>query len=736
MTETFPGLDLPIELKRLNAADCSIVSDWRPPHPDTWPRFSDAKRVGVDTEFRDATLTTLGVGVRRGPEHYMVGVSIAVEYGPKVYLPFRHGNGGEGRPGPDSDNLDQAQVFAYLKHEFKDFKGDLVGANLPCDLDWLWEAGIEMPQVHRFYDVQVADPLIYELHRNYTLNEIAKRRGLGGKSEELLRAAAQQYGVDPKADLWRVPARYVGPYAEDDGVLPLKILRKQEHDLAADGLDKAWDMESRLLPVLLRMSRKGVRVDTDRVDAMERWSHRVESRAWAEVKRATGIEVPNGNGMNTKLMDAVLRKAGLEDCIGQTEKSKREGTNKSSITKEGLSGVDHPVAQAIIDARKAATLRTTFITGLRNHMITRNGETRIHCTFNQIRKTEEASKDGGDDTTKGVKFGRLSSSHTNMQNQPAADRLTGDNLMGCMWRSVYLPERGEVWGSNDLKQQEPKWSFHFGAQLERKMRDGERVFPEVRGAIALCERLQADPLLDSYIPLVEATGKKRPVCKILWLKRSYGGGNGSIAEDLGMETQEFVFVPRKMKSVPVDSEEGQRAMQMDGHVCFLGAGPEASKIIQEFDDSMPFLKAAAKIAEDRAKERGYITLPDGRRCHFESLGADKNGKEQFEWCHKGFNRLIQGTSSWQLKEITLAVDEAGFGGNLMLPVHDELASSLESRERALAMAEIMKHVVPMEVPTVVDTETGPSWGESMFLEEVVDGVKTKTQYVWDVERRS
>jgi DNA polymerase I-like protein with 3'-5' exonuclease and polymerase domains len=704
--------DAPMQYRKL---DPNLVkSDWRPPHPDTWPRFSEAKRVGFDTEFRDAELLQLGVGVRRDPKtHYIIGYSIAVEHGPKVYLPVRHDGG---------DNLDDEQVVNYLKHEFARFEGDLVGANVPCDLDWMWERGIAMPKVHRFYDIQIADPLLYELERSYRLGDIAKRRGLGGKNEDGLRAAATAYGVDAKDEMWRLPARHVGPYAEDDGVLPLKILRKQEHEMAEQGLLNVWDMESRLLPILLRMQRRGVVVDLDRVEQMRAWAHRHEQAAWDVVHRETGIRIPVGESMNVSLLTAALRKAGLEHAIG-------ENTRGDSVTKDVLNEIDHPVAKAIMEARKMAKLVSTYVNSIGKYAIQHGDEWRIHCTFNQIRKTEDSGLDDKEGANKGVAYGRLSSSNPNMQNQPAADRLTGDNHMGCMWRSVYKPDRGLIWTACDVKQQEPKWSFHYGEMLE-KMTDqyGDRLYPGINGAVALCDRLRADPLLDTYEPLVELTGKKRSVCKVMWLARAYGKGNGNMCEDLGYPTEDWVFVPRKMKSVPVASDDGQRAILMPGHVIFKGPSPEGMKVIDDFDASMPFLKSSAKLAEATAKERGYIKLLSGRRCHFED-----DGKGGYDFCNKAFNRLIQGTSAEQTKAFMIAVDDAGYGPHLLLQVHDELDAALETEKQAHDMAEIMKTAMPLSIPTVIDIEQGPSWGESMSIEEVVDGEKVKYKYKWDLD---
>jgi DNA polymerase I-like protein with 3'-5' exonuclease and polymerase domains len=185
---------------------------------------------------------------------------------------------------------------------------------------------------------------------------------------------------------------------------------------------------------------------------------------------------------------------------------------------------------------------------------------------------------------------------------------------------------------------------------------------------------------------------------------------------------------RIWQTVPVDSPEGEEAMSRPGAFSWKGAGDEGAKIINKFDTEMPFLKRAAKLAKQQAEKNGFVKLLSGRRCHFE-----KGPEGKYEWTHKAFNRIIQGTSAEQTKRIMIALDESGYGDRLMLQVHDEVDPSVETRDQAEEMAEVMRHAVPMKVPTVVDIEVGPSWGESMFIEEKgPDGKKIKRQYVWDL----
>jgi len=152
------------------------------------PSWADAKRVCVDVETKDPHLKQLGIGVRRGG--FITGVSFTIEDGPSAYLPMRHEGG---------DNLDEAQVLAYLRAQAKVFKGDLVGANLQYDLDYLLEDEVDFKEVRYFRDIQIADPLIYELHHSFSLQNIAERNGLPGKDVSLLEEAARISGWTPRA---------------------------------------------------------------------------------------------------------------------------------------------------------------------------------------------------------------------------------------------------------------------------------------------------------------------------------------------------------------------------------------------------------------------------------------------------------------------------------------------------------------------------------------------------------
>lgn len=638
-------------------------ASWSPPALSALPEWRGAKRVAVDVETCDPQLKQMGIGVRRGG--YVAGFSFAIEDGPKHYLPIRHQGG---------DNLPEDAVLTYLREQAKSFKGIVAGANLQYDLDYLWEEQIHFPEVQFFRDIQVADPLIYELHMSYSLQNIAERHGMPGKKEDVLKEAAQAYKVDPKSGMWQLPARYVGQYAEEDAALPLAILRRQERQIDDLDLWEIYDLESQVLPVLVKMRRRGVRVSEERLANVETYSLEQETEALQKVYHETGVRIGVGDVWKPDALAPALTAIGV--TLNET------AAGKPSIDKDVLSRIDHPVAASLAWARKINKLRTTFAASVRAHMI---GD-RIHCTFNQIARETES----GDQ--KGARYGRLSSTNPNMQQQPARDEFAK------MWRSIYIPEEGSLWAACDYSQQEPRWTTHFAAVMK------------LQGAPEAAQAYWDDPNLDNHTFMADLTGLPRKQAKNIYLGLCYGEGGAKLCHDLGLPTR-WAFSRGKGRERRLDffatREEAfaARAEEGEGFV-FQAAGEEGQQILDTFDGRAPFIRKLAKAAERRAKERGFIITAGGRRLHF-----PQRDDGSYDWAHKALNRLIQGTSADQTKRAVVELDRAGH--YLQLQVHDEVDGSVANKEEGEAMATIMREAMPAKVPFRVDVEIGPSWGESM-----------------------
>ena len=82
------------------------------------------------------------------------------------------------------------------------------------DVSWLRAEGIKVngPIV----DTMIATALVDENRRRYDLNSCSREYIGKGKDEAALYNAAKDWGVDAKAEMYKLPAMYVGAYAEKD----------------------------------------------------------------------------------------------------------------------------------------------------------------------------------------------------------------------------------------------------------------------------------------------------------------------------------------------------------------------------------------------------------------------------------------------------------------------------------------------------------------------------------------
>lgn len=614
-------------------------SNWSPPDISKLPTWEQAKRVALDIETNDPGLKRGGLGpaVRRGG--YMVGFSFAIEDGPSAYLPFAHDGG---------DNIDRGQCMQYLADQLKCFRGEMVGANLQYDLDYLMEEGHDFSNVKRFRDVLIAEPLIDELQYRYNLNSVLGRHGLPPKDEGVLRQAASDFNIDPKKDLWRLPARFVGAYAEGDVTRPLQLLRRQERIIDDQDLWEVYDLESDVMPVLLKMKRRGVRVDLDQLDLVEKHTHAEEVKALRYVKDVTGIDIGVGNVWKAVAIAPALEAIGFKPALNEN------GT--PNIDKFILKKINHKVADAVLRARTVNKVRTTFAASIREHMV--NG--RIHCHFNQLRNE-------GGDGLKGAAYGRLSSEKPNLQQQPSRDEE-----LGPMWRKIYIPEEGCIWFADDYSQQEPRLTTHYA------------YMAGCRAAGKAVQTYIQDPNTDNHDFMAALTGLKRKDAKQIFLGLCYGMGGAKLAVSLGL--------PTKM----VENRFGNMIEV---------AGDEAQGILDTFNAHAPYIKDLAKKAEKAALQRGYIVTLSGRRCRF-----PEDAKGRYDWTYRALNRLIQGSAGDQTKRALVDVDKAGHF--IQLQVHDEIDGSAESKAQADEVGVIMCDAYKLSVPSKVDVEVGPSWGEA------------------------
>ena len=631
--------------------------------PTELPSLRGLKRLAFDTETHDPQLDKLGPGTIRG-DCDMVGMCLAVDDGRRWYLPIQHDGGG---------NLDKRLVLNWARAELNAFDGVVVGANLLYDLDVAYNYGITFSNVRRFHDVQIAEPLLNENRFSYSLDSLARDYLNDEKHEDLLREAAVAYGFgttnkDVKQNLWRLPARYVGPYGEGDAELPLKILDKQLAELERLGLSELFDLESKLIPILLAMRRRGVRVDVPGADEVRAKLVLVRDEALARVRRLAG---PQAELMAPDSFAKALVDRGLP--VGRTAKSKQY-----SITKEWLT--EH-AGDALVDAlsagRKVNTIITTFIDGhVFNHAI----RGRIHCQFKQLK---------GDDGGTGARF---SSANPNLQNVPSRDEE-----LAPLVRGLFLPDENEDWERHDQSQGEYRLQVHYARG---------------RGAKEAREMYRNDPKTDFHKFCADMLGVD-PEDKVLRKRvkntnfaKSYGAQAKRLAVTFGISVpaaENFIkLYEEKLPFTKTTFDAAMKTAQEQGYVRSV-LGRYARFPLWEPADNMYKKRAERKspLPEERArKEYGERIVRYGT--------------------YKALNNVLQFSNADYTKKTMVDVWDAGLCasdalGAFLLQVHDELDYSVprtaRGDEAAKEAQRLMEVAIKLRVPMMVDAQRGVTWGE-------------------------
>ena len=550
--------------------------------PDELRDLRGHKEIAIDLETNDPQLLELGSGNVAGRGH-IAGIAVSVE-GWSGYYPIGHEQGG---------NLDKKLVLGWLQDLFKQ-DSRFIFHNAMYDVCWLRSAGLKMPT--KIVDTMIAASLIDENRMSYRLDTLAKHYIGLGKDEKVLLEAAKDYGLDAKKDMWRLPALFVGQYAERDAESTLKLWQRLNMELHNQELIDVFNLETKLFPCLVDMRFKGVRVDLEKADKIKKDLMLQENKIINRIKDLTGIDVEIHAARSiAKAFDK------LKLPYDRTEKS-----GEPSFTKNFLQNHPHELARSIADAREINKAHTTFIDSITKHAV--NG--RIHADINQIR-----SDDGGTVT------GRFSMSNPNLQQIPARHPELGPLI-----RSIFIPEEKHLWGSFDYSQQEPRILVHY-AKLQN-----------LEGVDEIVEAYnQGDA--DFHQVVADMAGIERKQAKTINLGLMYGMGKNKLMAELGLmkESAEKLikqyhtkapFVKKLMDNVTRKAENHGKIRTLGGRAC-------------HFDLWQPVQFGVFKP----------LPLEQARKEYDEPL------KRAFTY--KALNKLIQGSAADMTKKSMVALYENG-----------------------------------------------------------------------------
>lgn len=630
-------------------------SAWRAPEQLPDLRGKDLEIV-EDCETRDEMLAAgrgPGWAARAG---YVAGVSWTWrEYGDihSVYVPIRH---------PDTPCHDKDAVSRWMRDHRADPRLRWLYQNANYDLGWTQaDLGAEPPAA--IGDTIAMAVMVDENQLSYDLDSLCRWRRVPGKDEALLREAAAAYGFrDVKANIWQLPGRYAGPYAEQDGVSTLLLAESLRPTLEAEGTTAAYQLECDLIPMVVEMRRRGVRVNTARAE--ELYAELIANRddALADLSHRMARSVTIDNVRSWRWMEEVFTAEGIK--FPRTEK-----TEQGSFQAKWMRKHEHWLPSLAARAEQLTEAAEKFVRG---YIIDYAHRGRLHAQVNQFR-----NEDGG------TRSHRFSYADPPLQQMPSRDEDIAPRIRDC-----FEPEEGETWLSADVKQQEYKLIVHFAALV---------CLPRAAEAV---DRYVNDPNTDFHSMVAEMTGLPRRSAKDTNFAKAFGAGVKKFATMIGKpEDEAREIMDQYDKEMPFVKQLGQKCKYLAsarGYVVLIDGARS------HFDHWEPAWREEDEpYVAPRALAEARELFGDNRRL-------------RRAWTHKAMNRLIQGSAARQTKLWMRLCWREGLVP--LLQMHDELDFSVREEAQGRRVAELLAQSYELLMPTTSDLEYGPTWGKSAKVE--------------------
>ena len=494
-------------------------TEWIP--PENFPDLSKHDEIAIDLETKDPDLIKMGSGsvTKRGD---VTGIAVAVK-GWSGYYPIAHEGGG---------NMDRKKVLKWFQSVLNT-DSIKIFHNAMYDVCWLRSLGLTIKG--KVIDTMIASAIVDENQLRYDLNNCSRRYIGQGKDEAALYAAAKDWGVDAKAEMYKLPAMYVGSYAEKDAEITYELWQELKKEIIHQDIQSIFELETELFPCLVDMRFLGVRVDTENAHKLKKELVEEEKGCLRQVKKETHIDVQI---WAARSIAQVFEKLKLP--FDRTEK-----TQAPSFTKNFLQNHPHPLVKKIARAREINKAHTTFIDTILKHSY----KGRIHAEINQLR-----SDNGGTVT------GRFSYSNPNLQQIPARNKDLGPRI-----RSLFIPEKGCTWGCFDYSQQEPRLVVHYAAL--QNLYGADEVLDAYKSGDADFHTIVADM---AEIPRYQA--------KTINLGLFYGMGKNKLQAELGVSKEKaedlfrqyhskVPFVKQLMDAVMRRAQDSGKIRTLLGRLC-------------------------------------------------------------------------------------------------------------------------------------------------------------------------
>lgn len=593
----------------------------------------------------------------------------------------------------------------------------IVGANIQYDAGWLlssFNMSIDDVRCH-FLDVSIVESLIDE-YQDFSLDDLAVKYLKEHKQKSELENIAMSLGL--KGDfrqhlgkLWDEGySREVLAYVQSDADQPLRIWNLQKEIVERDSLWEGLEMNMAMIPVVVGMQQKGVRIDVEKWEENCRKAREAYEKLKGEFEEKYGVVNINSPKQLSELLDKFQVPYRMKITVKGFQPIDRKFTNgdrfqgdelseQKKILKAVYSGMtiekgklvlylpkvyasracselldkgycaicnpvvgkpmfaelasSHQIVADLVQYKQVKNIVDKFLGPVFGRFIAPDG--RLHGNFNIV---------GARHT------GRLSCKMPNLQQVSSKVKLfekTSDEVdLAHMCREVFVPEVGEAFVKLDYSGQENRVVAHFAFGKNGEFVQNEYI---------------KNPYFDEhdYVAKVsgleEAHGKKvgRKFAKNLRFGVSYGMQKPTMMKNFGW-TKEF-----------------------------------CDDLYEKVAGAAPWLFEVMEKVQERVLDKRYIRTLAGRHIHLRK-GRDKDA-------YKYMNYLIQGSAADMTKKATIAINKSKSCETMILTVHDEDCFSVpmteEGVERIVELQHCMEHSSDLNVPAVCNPEIGPNWADGI-----------------------
>lgn len=396
-----------------------------------------------------------------------------------------------------ADLSDEAQVGQF--HDQIKAAQVIAGHNLKFDIHQARETlGIDVLELGaELHDTDLMSRVLHPEGQNksrsgHGLKENAKvyLRADAADDEEAIKAMGKSIGlrtIKQKGayyDIWRAYPEVMEQYALMDARFTYDLLEKWAPQLG--DLKRIYDMEMKVLPVLVRAEARGVATDQEAVRELKQRFTQELQVVHEYLARELGEQALGGEGSDEALIEALL-KHGIP--LYQKTDTGKLATNKFALQEFEK---DFELIAKLFEHRRLERFLTTYIGAV-------DGRDVVHCNFGQC----------------SAWTGRMSCRSPNLQNLP---KRAGKEV-----RAVFAPRPGHAFVVSDYESIEPRLLAYYLGDAGYKALIAEGRDPYAYAAVRVWGGEMGDYLKGT------SGEPRRSLVKAIQLAISYGAGARRVA---------------------------------------------------------------------------------------------------------------------------------------------------------------------------------------------------------------